>query len=204
MKPLLYIILLFALSFEIEAQEKGAFVIVTIEKKTSSNLHPYATDYWIVSRDLWKEYADDAIVPIYIEGFSLTDYNECSQDGKLVLHNYTKDELFDFEPAYEKSQHHLLTLIKENSQEVQSISKKWKSKYKEKIKVSLTPVNGIFCFCPMVHVDGRSMLEYAKKIAMPISDFSYDPTFWSSQEFKEIRRFDYSELDFVSLQQSRK
>jgi len=34
---------------------------------------------------------------------------------------------------------------------------------------------------------------------MPASGFSYDPSLWSSQEFKEIELFDYSKLDFVSL-----
>lgn len=203
MRSLLLIILLFSFCFEIKGQgEQGTFVIVKIEKKTSSDLHPYAIDYWMVSRDLWKEYSSQAIVPIYLYGFSRTDYNECSQDNKLVLYNYTKDEVFDFESGYEESQKRLLALIKENSREVQTVNKKWKG-YKERIKISLTPINGKFCFCQMVHNDGRQMPEYAKKIGMPASDFNYDPSFWESQEFKEIRRFDYTELDFVSLQQTR-
>ncbi len=200
MKSILFVILSFVLSCEIVAQNKvETFVIVTIEKKTNGNLHPYQVDYWIISRDLWKEESKVAAVPAYLYGFSTTDYNECNQNGSLVLYNHTANEQFDFEPDYVRAQNKLLNMIKEYSRKVQTVNKKWKSGHKERITISITPINGVFCFCPMVHRDGRDMPEYAKKIGMPVANFSYDSSFWLSQEFKEMERFDYSEFEFVSL-----
>lgn len=204
MRVLIFIIFLIFSFAECKAQNKvDDFVIVTIEKETTSKLHPSEIDYWIISRYLWKNYSKDAIVPLYMYGFSLADFKECVDGDSLILYNYSRDESFNFDTRYREELDYLVKIVKENRKKVQTIKKKWEEGYKEEIEVFLTPISGIFNFCSMVHADQRSMPEYAKKIGMPVSNFKYDFSFWDSQDFKELKRFDYTELEFVSLHQTR-
>ncbi|HTF22202.1 MAG TPA: hypothetical protein VK658_29180 [Chryseolinea sp.] len=199
MKSILVIILLLA-GFSSKGQEStSSFVVVTIEWERNSNLHKSETDYWIVSRKLWEKSSKEAVLPLYLTGFSLTDFKECCTDNSLILFNTAVGENFNFGADFVNSQNILIQLIATKRKKVQTIRKKWVTGHKEKAVVYLTPISGRFCLCPIVHRDGSSKLGYDGQAAIPVSDFSHDSIFWSSSEARQIERFDYADLPFLGL-----
>lgn len=200
MKLLLVITLSLAV-LQLRSQDnEDKFVIVTIEKETDSKLHKSETDYWIVSLKLWKKSPEEAVLPLYLKGFSTTDFKECCTDKTLVLFNSTTEEIFEFATDFKHDQSTLVKLIAKERKRVQTIKKKWVTGYKEKITVYLTPISGKFCLCSIVHKDGSSKLGYEGQAAIPVSGFSHDSMFWSSQEARQVERFDYADLPFIALQ----
>ena len=183
----------------IRAQSKpDSYVVVSIEKKTSSNLHPVEFDYWLIIRSEWNK-SKDALVPLYIDGFSKTDVDECCLTDTLILFNASTNESFDFGDELEKSLSTLRALIVKERTNVQTIKKSWEG-YKEEIKVYLTPIKGSFCICELKHKDDNAKIGYYGKAALPQNGFKIESDFWTSQESKGIRRYDFSELPFMSLQ----
>ena len=80
--------------------ERESFAILTIEKKSSSKLHPLTFDYWIISESMWR--SDKPFLPLFIDGFSKTDLDECCLTDTLTLFNPSKDESFDFKESYKE------------------------------------------------------------------------------------------------------
>ena len=198
---LLLVIVLSLMALQLRSQDiEDKFVVVTIEKETDSKLHKRETDYWIVSLKLWEKSPEEAVLPLYLVGFSSTDFKECCTDKSLILFNSTTEETFEFAEDFKNDQNTLIKLIAKERKRVQTIKKKWVTGYKERVTIYLTPINGKFCLCSVVHKDGGSKLGYEGQAAMPVSGFSYDSTFWSSKEARQIERFDYADLPFIALQ----
>lgn len=198
MREVLTFVLLSAFGLTIHAQHKSdSYVIATIEKKTTSNLHPIEFDYWIISESMWE--SEEKFIPLYIDGFSQTDLDECCLSDTLTLFNMSSDESFDFQESFKKSVDELRSIVATKRQKIHTVKKKWKG-YKEKINVYLTPVKGTFCICELRHIDDNTKLGYFGKTAVPLDSFAINEEFWESKNFKDIRRFDYTTLPFLSLQ----
>lgn len=198
MKTILTAILLSCFCVALNAQHvQDSYVIVTIEKKTSSKLHPLEFDYWIISESMWR--AEDPFLPLYIDGFSKTDMDECCLSGTLVLFNTSSEESFNFEDSYKRSTENLRSLVLDNKRKVLLVKKKWKG-YKEQITVYLTPIKGTFCICELKHSSDNAKLGYIGNTAIPLEGFSNNVSFWQSDIFDGIGRFDYTTLPFLSLQ----
>ena len=191
-------VLIITLCLKVNAQSEKSFVIATIEKKTTSSLHPLEFDYWIVPESKWDE-SDNPFMPLYIDGFSKTDIDECCLNDTLILFNSTAEESFVFSESFEQSVGTLRSLIARERVKVLTVKKKWND-FKEEINVYLTPIKGVFCICELKHRDDNSKLGYYGKIAVPSNNFKINTKFWDTQKSKEIKRFDYTTLPFLSLQ----
>lgn len=200
MKPLFVIPSLLLLWFDLKAQigDQDAFVVVTIEKKTSSALHPIEFDYWLISKSKWNK-PDEAIIPLYIDGFSQTDVDECCLSDTLILFNSDSQESFVFQESFKKSLSELRDLISKTKLSVETLKKKWSDGYTEEISIFLTPIRGSFCICEIKHKDDNSKIGYSGKVAVPSGDFKSYKEFSNSKEFYSIKRYDYSKLPFLAL-----
>lgn len=177
------------------------YVVVTIEKTTSSRLHPSGRDYWLVDVEKWQKDSNcKSIIPLYLFGYSRLDLAECIESDTLVLFNNTLSDSLPVSPQEQESQDELKDIIRLNSTTTQKIKIKWLDGYREKLVVKLTPISGSFNFCFMKHSRGTEILEYYRDIAVPKSNYRYEENFLKTQEFKEISRCDFSTLDFLSLQ----
>lgn len=198
MKTLLVILFFGACLAAFGQAKEDIFIVVTIEKITSSNLHPKENDYWVIPKFLWNQ-SEKPIIPFYVDGFSRNDIDECCVSDSLVLFNYDSKENFVFEESFKTALRKLNTIIGKERKKVQTIRKKWNG-YKEEINVYITPIKGKFCVCKLIHAQGNDKIGYEGQAAVPVSDFNFDPTFWMSPEAKQIERFDYSSLPFIALQ----
>jgi len=140
-----------------------------------------------------------AYFPLYVSGFSNTDLNECLVDKKLILHNPTIEESFDYPRDFLKYQDYLIMIMDTKKKVVQTVLKKWKNGNRERIKVYLTPIKGEFCFCEISNKSGSLNIGYNNTIGMPISNFSFNSYFWNTSISKQIVKYDFSDLPFVSL-----
>lgn len=199
MKKLAIVLLFISLSIRSFAQTSAeTFVVIIIEKLSSSSLHPKEYDYWILQKSPWNK-SEKSIVPLYLDGFSRNDVDECCISDSLVFFNYDAKESFVFAKSFKSSLKNLNDLIGKDRKKVMSIRKKWNG-YTEQINVYLTPITGKFCICKVSHAQGKDKIGYEGKIAVPLSDFSFDGNFWQSPEAKQIERYDYSDLPFLALQ----
>jgi len=198
MRSILLTLLLITLFTRVSAQnEQDSFVIVTIEMKSSSRLHPFESDYWVIPLTLWKD-SEEEVIPLYIGGFSQTDINECCISDTLIMFNPSTNESFEFKRSFLESLNALRNSVIKKRRKVQTVRKKWDG-YKEGLSVYLTPIKGIFCLCEIKYKNDNSKSGYKGKIAIPFGQTEINPGFWDTQKFKEIRRFDFSALPFISL-----
>lgn len=198
MKKLFFITFIFFQTI-LYSQEANTYMIVVIEKQSSNRLHPKETDYWIIDVESWKNSNKKAIFPLYISGFSATDYKECCVDKNLILFNSTVNESFEYEKDLLKSIVELKKIIIDKREKVQTIHKKWVTGKKEKIIVFLTPINGNFCFCELSHPGGNEKIGYNGQTAIPLSGFTINSDFWKTKISQAIKDYDFSNLPFMSL-----
>lgn len=196
-----YLIFSFFALYVIEANSQNykELLVISIEIERNKGLHKFRNDYWVVSINSWTKPNERSLYPLNLYGFSATDLDECCIDKELILFNPTTLESFEFEEGFLQSQNNLISLIKEKRKIIQTINKKWKSGIREKITVYITPVNGIFCICEVKHKNEHVDIGYEGEILMPLSDFEYNPTFLKSDLYKNIIKYDFSELPFLSL-----
>lgn len=198
MRLLLSAIFLFVFCSKVNGQdESDSFVVVTVEMKTTSRLHPLEYDYWIIPVSMWNDFEEE-LLPLFIGGFSQTDINECCLLDTLILFNYSTDESFAFKESFVESLEYFRDLIIKERIKVQTVRKKWKG-YKEELNIYLTPVSGVFCTCEKKHPDDDSKTGYTGRIAIPSSKLELNSGFKDTKKFKEMKRFDYSALPFISL-----
>lgn len=184
--------------------ESNNYVIVSIVKTTSSKLHPIARDYWLIDVEKWSLESDkEALIPLYLYGYSYSDLVECVKNDTLVLYNTTKSDSFYLPSSLKRAQNTLRSLLNTKVITAQRIKKKWQNGYKETIKVILIPVIGSFKFCFMKHIKGPNVPEYFRQVAIPYLGFEYNEDLFVSSEFKSILSYDFSTLDFLSLQSLR-
>jgi hypothetical protein len=148
---------------------------------------------------MWADSSAGAVMPLYMYGFSTSDFRECCEEKSLVLFNQTVNEDFTFDKEFQNSHLSLQNLIASKRRKVQTIRKEWALGYTEKYTIYITPINGSFCSCMLVHKDGNEKLGYTGKTLVPLSGFHFDPAFWDSQEAKQIGRFDFGKLPFLAL-----
>jgi hypothetical protein len=197
MRKLLVVLFLSTCLTTFGQPKEDIFIIVTIERITSSDLHSKANDYWVIPKALWNE-SERPIIPFYLDGFSRNDIDECCISDSLVLFNYDSKESFVFEESFRVALGKLKDIMGKERKKVQTIKKKWNG-YREEITVYLTPVKGRFCVCKLIHAQGNDKIGYEGQAAVPVSDFNFDPDFWLSTVAKQIERFDYGSLPFIAL-----
>ena len=178
------------------AQSNNDFAVITIETQSKKGNHKNQIDYWLVSLDLYVKPSENAFFPLYLTGFSVTDFNECCNDKNLTLFNVSTEESFEYDKSFIDSQKLLISMIKDNRKKIQGVKKDWTSGDKQRINIYITPVSGTFCFCK---ISNGSKIGYNDEIAMPVSSFEYNPSFWKSDIYKGVRKYDFSTLPFLSL-----
>lgn len=196
---MIFLTLLFALDLgAANAQsDQNLFVVITVEKTSTSSMHPFLTDYWIMPT---VSSSEEELIPLYIDGFSKTDIDECCVSDTLILFNFDSNENFSFDDSFKRSLANLRTIVAKKRQSVQSIKRKWSDGYRELVNIYITPIKGHFCICELKHKDGNENIGYIGKVAVPSGQFELYNDFYTTQEFRAIRRLDYSRLPFMSLQ----
>lgn len=198
MKGLLIIFGIFLLVFSGKTQDdENKLLIISIEKRTNRSVHKLEKNYWAIPQWEIEGALQEAILPLFIDGYSGTDLTECCQESSLTLFNYTKEEDFTLEDNYEI----LENIIKKHGKKIQVAKKIWAGGAKEKIKVYITPVEGKFCVCEILDArdNTNAKVGYIGNIVVPFAGLSYAPQFWHSSLDLQIAQFDYLKLPFLQL-----
>lgn len=176
--------------------DNGNYAIITVVKESNNDLHPYEEYFWIIDINEWSDANEPKIVPLYLDGFTQTDFTECKNDT-LILFNQSKNEAVFLEDFQIESINDLKKIIEENRRKIIKVKKKWLEGRKQTLEIFITPVNGKFLFCNSKRQDGRDLSF--NEIAMPINDFSFNKNFWDSDVHTQLINYDYSNLPFISL-----
>ena len=177
------------------------YLVITIEEETTSTVHGKRIDYWLLDVNNWVNDDENALVPLYLYGFSNIDFNECCGNDTLVLFNYSLEETyFQSENNQLQDQELNISNIRESRKKIQRVIKKWKNR-KDKIEVFFTPVKGNFCFCTLKHTQGntKARIGYDGIVALPISGIVLKKNTEKYTKMDVVMMFDYSELPFLSL-----
>lgn len=197
---LLLIVLLFVSVLSVKAQNPKDYIIVTIESINKKGVHKIQTDNWIFAVDDYtKMNEEDVIYPLYLSGFSATDYKECCEDKNMILFNSTVAESFEYAKENLSSRKALQDIIKDKRKKIQTIKKQWGSDKKIRVTIFLTPVNGAFCFCKISHESDNSRLDYVGQVGVPKLGFNYIPSVLESKLGRGIQTYDFSFLPFIGL-----
>ena len=196
MKLLRVVILVVLFISQSKAQPiSGKYLIITLERERSWDVHEAEYSYWMVHADSINEIRGN-LRPLYLKGFSVNNFDSCCLFDSLAMFHVAGSN-FNFNNQYLSQVERLVSIIKQHGKRVQTIRKKWTDRSQEKINIYLTPVNGNFCECKIgstgVKIDGIS------SVAIPKSDFSPNDKFWDGEAARSIKNYDFSNLSFLNF-----
>jgi len=194
----LSLILAFSISFELPSlsQHKQSYLIVTLERERNWDLHKAEYSYWIVPLDSLSEDETNFNL-LYLSGFSVDAITSCCNEG--VLNSLlTEETSFSLDSTLEENIESLIKITDESKRKVQSIRKNWTRKYREKITVYLSPVQGGACEC-LMDTNLENRIGISKKIFIPNTEFTVLKDFWLSDAYHSIKTYDFGELPFINL-----
>lgn len=199
MKNKLFLLFFFSLIFaDIWAQDNQEYIIVTFVRERNKDNHKEQSYYWILERDRSKVNGF-IFYPLYLEGYSNNDITKCCGNDTVDIFTITTATNYDFKEDYLNEVENLTKLISDSNKKVQNITKKWEEGYKEKVKVYVTPINGMFCSCfvnkeSVKKINGNEMIY----LPMPSTKFETSKNYWETKKSRDIKFFDYSIIGFVN------
>lgn len=189
-------ILLLLISTIVNAQnQQGNYVIITLERERTWDMHRVEYSYWLMPSDSLSQ-SRYKFINLYMNGFSKNSFESCCTKDSLAMYN-TTDTNFDLDKDYVNELEMLIGIVKSKRQKIQSIKKDWGKKGSETINVYATPVIGTFCRCRL----GKSVnnVEGVTHVMLPKSGFKLNDNFWSNKGVVALRGYDFSSLPFLDL-----
>jgi len=177
MKNINILISIFFFATVVFSQElsKKEYLIITYESSVNKGPHKKQNYFWIIESDKLEKNNKNTS-PLYFEGYSKTLLDDCLKNKIVSPFNFYTDDKWNFTPEYLDLQKKMPSLIYENRIKIMTIRKKWNNKFKEKIRVYITPVVGEFCECPISENNG-SKINYMDSIYFPIKNVKYNSLF---------------------------
>ena len=129
-------------------QEINKSLILTYSVKNTDFVKDY---YWIIPDSSIQKKGFHRAFPLYLDFFSNDKLINCIKKEPVDLFTATVNSDYDFNKDYENAIENLRKIIKDNKLVVQQIIKKKNKKAlrpREKITVSITPIEGNFAYCP--------------------------------------------------------
>lgn len=194
----LIIILLLLFCHGIKAQSNAAgkekYVIFTFEVVHSKVKRYY---YWITPQDSIEKRTAFEVFPLYTEEYSKDILESCKAGDPVDIFAASTATNFNFGDNYQLEVKNLLSLISTNKIKIQYIRKRWaQNGDDENIIVYASPIIGEFCNCLQRH--GNITYDFKGVAYLPVTSFSYDPSFWNNKNDKVVRRVDYSYVEYSS------
>jgi hypothetical protein len=200
MNKILVLIFVFLISFIGFSQEKvksDSYIIITFRYDRTNDNHPAKDYHWITSIDSIKDANNFNFYPLYFDEFSNEDLKECKEQRDVNIFTMHKGEDFILEKPLTNDIEILKGLVQLNKKKVQTVIKKWKSGYKEKITVCITPIFGNFCSSNIAKYSGKD-IDYEGVIYLPLSNFKLNTNFFKTEDGKLVERLDYLKNNFFN------
>jgi hypothetical protein len=182
------------LFLQVELKAQSQYLVFRVEKKERNK--NILNDFWIASYVYGTRIDNGNVIPLFIDGFSKSDYDECLGDS-LTVFNLSKEENFEFTQTFLQELNNLQTLVETKGFFFQRVVRKWPHK-KNNIRVFVVPIKGEFIFCQIHHADGKAKerLGYEGLVAMPKDKFTISQNF----NYKDIAEtIDFSLMPWVGL-----
>src|SRR5690606_21575384 len=180
-------------------QEKvntDSYIVITFKYDRTKDNHPAKDYYWISPLDSVKDVNNFNFYPLYFDVFSNQDLKECREQKNVNIFTMHKGEDFILEKSLTNNIATLKELVQLNKKKVQTVIKKWKAGYKEKITVYVTPVFGNFCSSNIAEYSGKE-IDYEGVIYLPLSNFKLNTGFFETKEGKLVEGLDYLRNNFL-------
>lgn len=200
MNKILVLIIVFMISFVGLSQEKvstDSYIVISFKYDRSKDNHPAKDYYWILPLDSIKDVNNFNFYPLYFDEFSNQDLKECREQKDVNIFTMYKGEDFILEKSLTDNIATLKELVQLNKKKVQTVIKKWKAGYKEKITVYVTPVYGNFCSSNIAEYSGKE-IDYEGVIYLPLSNFELNTDFFKTKEGKLVEELDYLKNKFFN------
>lgn len=200
MNKTLALIIVFMISFVGLSQEKvntDSYIVITFKFDRTKDNHPAKDYYWILPLDSVKDVNNFNFYPLYFDEFSNQDLKECREQKNVNIFTMHKGEDFILEKSLTNNIATLKELVQLNKKKVQTVIKKWKAGYKEKITVYVTPVFGNFCSSNIAEYSGKE-IDYEGVIYLPLSNFKLNTGFFETKEGKLVEGLDYLRNNFLN------
>lgn len=173
-------------------------LIVKYEVKNNIGEREY---YWIIPDSCIKPKGRFKSFPLYLDHFSNNDFKACLDDQKVDLFTSYQVSNYNFDTETEKGFKVLRELVKSRSKKVLIVNKKHTMDYvfpKQKIEISVLPVQGEFLFCTTKE-NMKRILGYIDKIAIPKKGFQVIEDYLESNKLSEFLFYaDLSSLYYVN------
>jgi hypothetical protein len=150
--------------------------------------------YWIIPEDSIKDCDDFKRYPLYIDGFSRNHRLSCIKKKDINIFSLSTADDFDFSKQEIINLDILKEIINNKSTKFFSLVKNWKGKGEQKVKFSVTPVSGSFCYS-QIDEDSGKQISYSGLIYIPLSDFRYEKKLINSKLYNYITRSDFGNFD---------
>ena len=186
------------ISFAALSQGKTeSYIIVTFEYDRTKDNHPSRDYYWILPIESIKSSNDYNLYPLYFDEFSNEDLEECKEQKAINIFTMHKGEDFILDKSLSDEIGVLKEIVQSHKTKVQTIVKKWKVGYKEKITVYITPISGNFCSSNIADYSGKD-IDYEGVIYLPLSDFKLNNDFFKSDKVKLVETLDFFKNRFYN------
>lgn len=126
--------------------------------------------------------------PLYLNGYSKTDFNKCLEHKDVSVFSNQIDEDWDLTKEYISIQDKVKDIVAKEKKKILTVKMVWVNGLNEKINIYITPVSGEFCNCPIEKDDGKK-INYFDDIYLPYENIEYDASFWNNKN-----NYDYSIL----------
>lgn len=154
----------------IYSQDSNNYFVFTFYVTQNKGEHKTSKYYWIIEKDSLFN-TSKQLSPLYIEDFSASDIVDCQNKEETSPFVVFKGEKFNFSKKYLEMQKSLPKIIELNRRKVFTINKKFVGGYKEKIRVYITLVNGVFCNSKM-DVETAQMINFYGNVYLPIKNIT--------------------------------
>ncbi len=197
------IFFLFLLSSLSNYARTNQYIIVTFESKRSID-REFQNYFWIAPIDSIKD-RNFYLYPLHlvVGEYSKDNLDNCIKGDTIDIFNSTNITRLNFDDMYEANVETLLELVIKNRVKVQTINVSWElnKKAKNKINIYITPILGDFCRCfhyGRNFYDGKWIDGFKSLIYLPMSNFSYNQSFWETQIATIVKFANYNHIDYTS------
>ena len=157
--------------------------------------------YWIIPDSSIKPKGRFKSFPLYLDNISNNDFKTCLDNQKVNLFTSYQVSNYNFDAETDKGFKVLMELVESRSKKVLIVNKKHTIDYvfpKQKIEISVLPVQGEFLFCN-TEEDMKRILGYTDKIAIPKKGFQVMEDYLESKKLSEFLFYaDFSSLYYLN------
>ena len=150
--------------------------------------------YWIIPCDSVVNVNDYQIYPLYLEGFSKRNKFNCIDKKSNDIFTSTTADDYDLSEKESNDLKTIKKIIFNKSRLFFTSIKKWDKGTIAKMKFSIVPVSGNFCYS-LISKESGKRINYFGNIYLALSNFKYEPNFINSKSYNEIIKVDFGSFN---------